>query len=237
MGIVDLDLKSNQKPISHKRFSSDNGYIETSIFAPSLIGKGNWQLGPEAGFDPSGPVNNVENVNGFGVHVLMTDKVDALIKSWSRFIGISEDNIKPFMSAITRPDGTEDIVLKLFNGGQVLDSFSDVQLKYDNLTKEKDASYPKSIEISATGANGTLSGTMEYDKKLAHFNLTEHLNFFEKSFAKSNPEVSNFRYLADYNLIYKTKEGERKFIGKALNEYTDVITPTKSPKKRRRSRR
>lgn len=238
MGIVDLELKSNQAPIKHKRYESDNGFIETSFYAPSLTGKGNWQLGPEAGFKPSGPVNNIEKADGFGVHVLMTDKIDMLMKNWTRVIGIGDSQIKPFISALTRPDDNKDINFRLFDGNNLLDNFSNVKIENKNMTKEKDAFYPKLIEISASSEKGTITGTIKYSKKLAHFNLTEHLNFFEKSFARSNPMVANFRYLVDYDLVYKTSEGEKNLTGKALSEYTDISPAKKAPaKKRRRSRR
>ncbi|MBL4603966.1 MAG: hypothetical protein JKY84_14570 [Emcibacteraceae bacterium] len=238
MGIVDLSLTSHQAPINHKRYSSEDGYIETSIYAPSMTGFGNWQLGPEAGFDPNGPVHNADNVTGFGVHVTMTDKVDKLITNWTRILGLGNDGPKPFLSAITRPDGKQDIILKLFDGNLEIDSFSDIDIKYQDMTKEKNATYPKSIKISAKGENGTLKGTIKFTKKLAHFNLTEHLNFFERTFAKSSPVVTNFRYVADYDLVYKTSSSEKNLKGKALSEYTDV-TPAKraKAKKRRRNRR
>ena len=238
MGIVDLELKSNQAPFKHKKYESDDGFIQTSFYAPSLTGKGNWQLGPEAGFKPSGPVHNIGAANGFGVHVLMTDKVDKLMRNWTRVIGIGDSAIKPFLSAITRPDDTKDISFRLFDGNNLMDNFSNVKIENKNITKEKDASYPKVIEISASSEKGSISGTIKYSKKLAHFNLTEHLNFFEKSFARSNPVVANFRYLVDYDLVYKTSEGEQKLTGKAFSEYTDIAPAKKAPaKKRRRSRR
>lgn len=238
MGVVDLQLKSDQPAVDHKSFSSKNGFIEASFYAPSLTGSGNWQLGPEAGFDPAGPVHNIDYASGFGTHVVMTDKVDNLIKYWSRIIGVGREGIKPFLSSITRPNSDVDTILKLFDGNQELDNFEDVDITYDNITSEKDASYPQTINISATSEKGSLKGSFKYTKKLAHFNLTEHLNFFEKSFAKSNPSVTNFRYLVDYNLVYKTEEGEKTLTGKALSEYTDIMPAKKAPaKKRRRNRR
>ncbi|MBT5072119.1 MAG: hypothetical protein HOH18_04610 [Kordiimonadaceae bacterium] len=237
MGIVDLSLKSNQASLDHKRYSSEDGFIETSIYAPQLRGYGNWQLGPEAGFKPSGPVHNVDSATGFGVHVLMTDKVDKLIKNWTRVLGLGNDGPKPFLSAITRPDEAQDIIFKLFDGDVTVDSFSDVKISYNNMINEKDASYPKSIDISAKGEKGEIKGTIKFTKKFAHFNLKQHLNFFERSFAKSNPSVTNFRYLIDYDLVYKTSEGETSLTGKALGEYTDISPTRKAPVKRRRSRR
>lgn len=238
MAIVDLQLTSKQPVLNHKDFSSDDGVLKTSFYAPFLTGKGNWQLGPEAGFDPAGPVNNAEQATGFGVHVLMTDKADQLIKNWARIIGIGKGGAKPFLSSLSHPNNDQDIIFKLFDGEKTLDDFSDIKIKYDNITEEKDASYPKTINISAKGENGTLTGTFKYSKKLSHFNLTEHLNFFEKSFATSNPVVSNFRYLVDYNLVYKTSEGEKVLTGKALSEYTDILPARQAPaKKRRRNRR
>ena len=238
MAVVDLQLTSNQPSIDHNKFSSDNGSIETSYYSPSLTGNGNWQLGSEAGYDPAGPVHNVDHATGFGVHVVMTEKVDQLIRNWARVVGVGKESIKPFLSSITRPDSNEDIIFKLFDGNKTLDEFSDVSLEYKNITKEKDASYPNTIDISAKGKKGTLEGTFKYSKKLSHFNLTDHLNFFEKSFATSNPVVSNFRYLVDYNLVYKTSEGEKVLTGKALSEFTDILPAKKAPaKKRRRNRR
>jgi len=237
MAIVDLSLKSNQAILNHKRYSSEDGFIETSIYAPHLRGYGNWQLGPEAGFKPSGPVHNVDEATGFGVHVLMTDKVDMLIKNWTHVLGLGNDGPKPFLSAITRPDDSQDIIFRLFDGDAVVDSFSPVKISYQNLTKEKEASYPKSIEISAQGEKGDIKGTLKFTKKFTHFNLKKHLNIFEQSFAKLNPSVTNFRYLIDYNLVYKTSEGETSLQGKALGEYTDIMPAKKVPVKRRRSRR
>jgi hypothetical protein len=237
MAIVDFSLKSDIAPFKHNKFSSDEGMIETSFYAPSVSGHGNWQLGEEAGFKPSGPVHNAAQVDGFGVHVLMTDKVDQLIKNWTRVSGIGKGP-RPFLSAITRPNDDEDIIFKIFEGNNTLDTFKDVEIKYENITKEKDASRPKKIKISASGDNGKIEGEITFTKKMDHFNLTEHLNFFERSFAKSNPSVTNFRYIATYNLVYTTSEGEKNISGKALSEYTDVQSSNKSSsKKRRRSRR
>lgn len=238
MAIVDINSKSTISPFSHESYSSDEGYIETSFYAPSLIGNGNWQLGEEAGFKPNGPVNNAEIAEGHGVHVLMTDKVDNLIQNWTRVSGLGNDELRPFISAITRPDDKKDIIFKLFDDDKIIDTFKDVELKFESITKEKDTEYPKRLKLSAKGENGTIEGEINFNRKMDHFNLTDNLNFFERSFAKSNPRVTNFRYIADYNLVYKTAEGEKLLSGKALSEYTDIQPAQKTaPKKRRRSRR
>ena len=238
MGTIDLELKSNQSPLSHKKFSSSNGFMETNFYAPSLIGNGKWQLGPEAGFELMGPVHTIDQASGFGVHVIMTDTADQLIKNWVRIFGIGNDDIKPFLSSITRPNGEEEIILKLFDVNEEFDSFKDVDITYDNIIVERGVSYPTTIKISAKSNKGDLDGTFKYTKKIAHFNLNEHLNFFEKSFSKTNPLVNNFRYLVDYSLVYKTAEGEKTFASKALSEYTDITSAIKTPpKKRRRNRR
>lgn len=237
MAIVDLNLTSTQAELNHQSYSSEDGFIETSIYAPRLRGSGNWQLGPEAGFKEYGPVHNVESATGFGFHVLMTDKVDMLVKNWTRVLALGSEGPIPFLSAITRPDEAQDIIFRLFDGDAVVDIFSDVKISYQDMSEEKDASYPKSIEISASGEKGEIKGTINFSKKFDHFNLKEQLNFFEKTFAKSNPSVTNFRYLSDYNLVYKTSEGENILKGKALSEYTDILPARKAPVKRRRSRR
>ena len=198
MAIVDINSRSKIAPFNHQRFSSDEGFIETSFYAPSLIGNSNWQLGEEAGFTPNGPVNKTDIAEGHGVHVLMTDKVDQLIKNWIRISGIGNEQFKPFISAITRPDDQTDIIFKLFDGNKTTDTFSDVKINMD--------------------------------EKLS--------DYFERSFAKSNPRVTNFRYIADYNLVYKTVEGEKLLSGKASSEYIDIQAPKKAAsKKRRLSRR
>ena len=238
MAFVDINSKSKIAAFSHNRFSSDEGFIESRFYAPSLIGNGNWQLGEEAGFKPNGPVNNADIAEGHGVHVLMTDKVDQLIKNWTRISGIGNGQLKPFISAITRPDKKQDIIFKLFDNDKTIETFENVNIKYENITKEKEASYPKRIKITAKGKNGNIEGEIQFTRKMDHFNLTDHLNFFERSFAKSNPTVTNFRYIADYNLVYKTAEGEKLLSGKALSEYTDIQPAKKAAsKKRRRSRR
>lgn len=237
MGVVDLTLQSHQGPFNHKKYSSEDGTIETSFYAPYLTGFGNWQLGQEAGFNPAGPVHNAESLTGFGVHVVMTDKVDKFIKNWARVISVNDEGPKLFISAINRPDGSEDFILKLLDKNNIIDSFSNIKINYLNMTKEKDGNYPKAIEISASGDKGTIAGTIQLTQKITYFNLNDHLNFFEKSFAKSNPSVSNFRYLADYNLVYKTNEEEKSLIGKALTEYVDIMPPKKISTPRRRNRR
>ena len=238
MASIDLQLKSNQLPLSHKKFSSSNGFMETSFYAPSLIGNGKWQLGPEAGFESMGPVQTIDQASGFGVHVIMTDTADQLIKHWVRILGIGNADIKPFLSSITRPNGDEEIILKLFNANEEFDSFKDVDITFDNIIIEKGVSYPTTINISAKSNNGNLNGTFKYTKKIAHFNLNEHLNFLEKSISKTNPLVNSFRYLVDYSLVYKTAEGEKTFASKALSEYTNITSSTiTSQKKRRRNRR
>jgi hypothetical protein len=237
MATANLELKSSIAPFDHNSYSSADGFIETSFYAPSLEGVGNWQLGPEAGFDPPGPVHNITKAEGFGVHVLMTDKVDKLISNWTRVIGVGTSDAKPFLSAITRPDGSEDIILKLIDGNAVLDQFSNIDIKYKDMKKDKDTSYPMEIELSATSDKGTISGSIKNKKKLSHFNLKDEQNFLERSFAKSNPSVINFRYSADYELVYKTEAGEKVLSGKALGEYTDVVAAKKAPAKRRRNRR
>lgn len=237
MAIVDINSKSPIPAFAHDSYSSEDGYIETSYYAPSLKGYGNWQLGEEAGFSPNGPVNNADITEGFGVHVLMTDKVDQLIKNWTRVTTIGESNHKVFLSAINRPDDKKDTIFKLFVAEKTLDEFSEVEIKYENMTKEKDASYPRKLKIKAKGENGTIEGEVIFTKKMDHFNLNDHLNFFERSFAKSNPVVTNFRYIADYNLVYKTAEGEQQLTGKALSEYADIQPVKKAASKDRRRRR
>ncbi len=235
---VDVTGKMNVPAIDHARIENKKGFMESSFYLPYFAGEGSWkiQLNKKQPF-----VSGAGGVQGFGTHVLFTGPVGTLLKNWLRVSGLRQqdnDQPTPFLSVIEKLDGSHDIVLTLKDAAGKLTRFSEVNIEYQDIKKlKKKVSYPTVIKLKANKGEENLTGTIRFTRKIDHFNINDHLNFFERSFAKSRASVTNFRYIAEYDLSYVTASGSQKITGKALSEYQDIQPPKKKKKSRKKRRR
>lgn len=229
--------KMNIPSIDHVRIKNKKGYMESSIYLPYFEGEGSWKIRP----DKKQPFKTgAGKIQGFGSHVIFTGRVEGLLRNWLRVSGLQrEDNNQPvpFLSAIGNADGIQNVTLTLKNAEGELTSFSDIEIEYKDFKQwEKKSSYPTVIEVTAKNGKESLTGTIRFTRKIDHFNINNHLNFFERAFVRSRASVSNYRYIADYDLSYVTEEGTQKLTGKALSEYQDIVPPKKKKKQKKRRR-
>lgn len=233
---VNMRGRTEISPLKHKRFEEDDAFMEAAIYQPYLEGEGNWAILQEDGVSF---VKGAGKLQGFATHVKLNAPLEDLIDSWLRVSGLEGETAQPvpLLSAVERPDGGKDIVLTLKGVDGSITEFKDVRLKYKKMIKaEKKSSYPSVIEVTAHGGGRKMTGTIRLTRKIDHFNITDHLNFFERGFAQSRASVSNYRYIADYDLTLASATDKQVIRGKALSEYADVIAP-KEKKIRRSPRR
>ncbi|MBL4894962.1 MAG: hypothetical protein JKY59_08890 [Emcibacter sp.] len=237
--VIDITGSAAIPPLDHQRHQRKKDYMETSFYLPYFKGDRNWRVQ----YDEKQPFEvGKGKVQGFGTHVIFNGRVEGLLQNWLRISGLSsvddasdKNRLVPFLSAQTRSDGRQDSLLTLKNAANDVISFSDITLTYKNIIQAtKKSSYPTVIEITAKNDTGSLTGTIRFTRKIDHFNIMDHLNFFERTFAKSRASIANYRYIADYDFSYVTAEGTQKITGKALSEYKDILSPKKKKKKRRR---
>lgn len=232
--VVNVTGKMNFPALEHGRIENKKGFMESAIYLPYFQGEGNWKIQT----DKKLPFEmGAGKVQGFGVHALYTDPVDRLLKSWFRaggLMGQENNQPLPFLSAIERVDGSYDIVFTLKNAAGEITRFSNISLDYKEIKKgKKKSTYPMVIEVKAENGQESLTGTFRLTRKIDHFNFNDHLNFIERSFTSSRASITNYRYIADYDLSYVTATGTQHLTGKALSEYQDV----QSPKKKKRIRK
>lgn len=225
-------------PLEHAKYENKKGYVEGAIYLPFMTGEGAWQLYQE---DDKTFKKGHGKVQGFGSHVVINGRINEMLKSWLRISGLvvagEADKPIPFISAMTYPDGKQDIIVSLKKANGELVQFSEATLDYKNIVKEgKKSSYPTLIKAIAENGEESLRGTITFTRKIDHFNINEHMNFFERSFAKSRGSVSNYRYIVDYDLTYQTAEGSQHLTGQALSEYADILPPKKKKSRRKRKR-
>lgn len=235
--VYDIIGKTEVPALENGRIVDKKGYLESSVYLPYFEGTGSWKVRP----DKNQPFASGEGkVQGFGIHVLFTGRVETLLKSWLRVNGLrSEANSQPlpFLSAIENLDGSHTTTLTLKKTTGEVIHFTDITVEYKDFKEgKKKSTYPTVIELKAVHGGETLSGTIRLTRKIDHFNITEHLNFLERSFTRTRASVTNYRYIAEYDLSYVTAEGPQKITGKALSEYQDIQAP-KTKKTGRKKRR
>lgn len=236
--VYDITGKTEAFTLDNGRINEKKGYLESSIYLPYFEGTGNWNVRP----DKKQPfVSGAGKVQGFGIHALFTGRVETLLKSWLRINGLRrEDNSQPlpFLSAIENLDGSHTTTLTLKKATGEVIHFSDITVEYKDFKEgKKKSTYPTVIELKAVHEGETLSGTIRFTRKIDHFNINEHLNFLERSFTRSRASVTNYRYIAEYDLTYVTVDGLQKLTGKALSEYQDIQSPKKKKPARKKRRR
>jgi len=246
--IVKTAVSSKIHPFDHQKFANKKGRMESSIYLPFFEGAGTWKIrrGEDSSSSNTGPSLNTSfnmgegKVQGFATHTLITGRLEDVLVNWLRVSGLShEDNQPiPFLSAIERPDGAKDFILTLKDEAGAITEFLDVTIVYKNIKKEAHkSSYPTLIKLAAKNDKDSLIGTIRLNRKIDHFNIYDHLNFFERSFAMFRASVANYRYIADYDLTYTTGGETKKLAGKALTEYQDILGPRKAKKTKRRGGR
>ncbi len=230
-------VSSEIQPFDHKKFTHKKTYMETSVYLPFFEGSGKWQLYQ----GENQPFKTGEGkVQGFATHTLMTGRLENMLTDWLRVSGLraSDNQPLPFLSAIERPDGSREFILLLKDEAGNITKFSDVTIDYKQNKKAKNGSaYPTLIKIAGKNGKDSLVGTIRLSRKIDHFNIYDHLNFFERSFAMSRASVANYRYIADYDLTYATGHEIKILTGKALSEYQDILGPKKRKKTKRRGGR
>lgn len=221
-------------PFEHPRYKNGKNVMESAFYLPFFEGQGNWKLTP----GKKQPFTNGEGtVQGFGTHVLLNGRLEDLVKNWLRVSGLRGDGTEPIplLSAIERPDGERDIILNLKNPKGDLTVFTDVKVTYEDFKKgHKNSSYPTVIKISARNCSDTITGSIRLTRKIDHFNIMDHLNFFERGFARSRAATVHYRYIAEYDLDYVTEQGSQKLTGKAFSEFSDILPPKKKKKRKKR---
>ena len=234
---VNVTVTSPGVPLDHQRYDKKKRYMESSFYMPFVTGQGQWSVLDE---ETQAFVSGGGKVQGFGTHVIFNGRVEKLLKNWLRVSGLwaeGKDQPVPFLSSIKRADGSEDTLLTLRNADNDIAKFSNITLKYKDIKKGNNHStYPTVIEVTARNDKASLIGTIRFTRKIDHFNINEHMNFFERNFAESRASVANYRYIADYDLSYVTEKGSTKLTGKALSEYKDILPPKKKKNKRRKRR-
>lgn len=239
---VEAFVTSSVPPLDHNPYKGKKGIMESSFYLPYFKGQGKWRYRPG---EDQPYIEGTGNVQGFGTHVLFTDRVEKLLANWLRVSGLTSDEhqIVPFLSAMDRADGSQDIILTLKGAKGSRDNdksgdlihFNDIRLDYRKIRKGEDgSSFPTVINLSGQSAAGSLRGTIQLTRKIDHFNINDHLNFFEKSFASTSAVVINYRYIAEYDLTYTTGTDIQHFTGQALSEYKDILPPKKKKKKRKK---
>ncbi|MBL4801561.1 MAG: hypothetical protein JKY45_06675 [Emcibacter sp.] len=237
--VVDITGKASIPPLDHQPYKTKKDYMKSSFYLPYFEGDGKWSIQYDG---KKSFVTGKGKVQGFGTHAIFNGRVEGLLKSWLRISGLTsfkddeeQTTLIPFLSSMERPDGRQDNILTLKNADNDVIVFSDITVSYKDIVKaSKKSSYPTVIEITAKNDTASLTGTIHFTRKIDHFNIMDHLNFFERTFAKSRASVANYRYIADYDLSYVTSEGTQKLTGKALSEYKDILPPKKKKKKRRK---
>lgn len=236
--LVKVKGKMDMPSLDHGKIESKNGFMESATYLPYFQGEGTWIIEDDKKIPA---VSGGGKVQGFGIHAIYTDPVEKLLKSWYHVSGLQgQDNDQPvpFLSAIEKTDDSHDIVLTLKNSTGELTRFSDVSIEYKEMKKgKKKSSYPTVIEVKAENGAESLIGTFRLTRKIDHFNFNDHLNFLERSFTRSRASITNYRYIADYDLSYVTASGTQKLNGKALSEYQDVQPPKKKRSSRKKRRR
>lgn len=235
--VVDVSGKSAIAPLDHHRLVTKKGYMDSSFYLPFFEGDGSWKIK----WNKKQPQETgAGKVQGFAAHVVITAPVDKLVDNWLRVSGLSNGDNQPIplLSSIQQPDGARDIVFVLKNPNGEITRFSSVTLEYKDIKKGgKKSSYPTVFEIKANNETEKLTGTIRFSRKIDHYNINDHLNFFERSFSRSRASAISYRYIADYEMTYTTPGGTQKLTGKALSEYQDVFPPARKKKSRRRRRR
>lgn len=243
---IDVKVTSQISPQDFKifddaDFKDEDAQMNSAIYLPYFKGEGSWRIlknidqNEEQIFE-----TGKGKVQGFGTHVLINGDLEDVLTNWLRVSGLSgaDQQPIPFLSSIIRPDGEKDIILTLLDKTGKVTKFSDVTLEYKDIIQEdKKTSYPTVIVVKANNDHESLRGTIHLNKKIDHFNINDHLNFFEKGFASSRASVANYRYIADYDFKYNTAAASQRLTGKALSEYQDILPPSRAKKIRKRKRK
>lgn len=206
-------------------------HMLVNVYAPQITASGQWRPGPA----DNAPWQPLVGGQGFGMHVLLDSAIDNFMEGWIRVFGMGREKI--ILSTIIRPDGKYDTVLKLYQGDQLIHDFKNVDLEISEMAKDKKmGDYPRRLTLHAKDAGATLEGSISFTKKLDHFRLSDHLSTIERMLSKIFPSLIRYRYLADYNIVYKDAAGEKQITGKALGEYADIV-PALTPKKKKRRKK
>lgn len=222
-GEMDIRFETEAEPWSlGKTLELDGDYQYVSFIAPFLRADARYRFFTEGESEPP-DWQTLKDGRGFAVRYVNSTGLHDLIRSSTRVVSISDATMRPIIYISQDEDGGEQAYLGLFEDGRLIQQAQGFTLEIENKRETADSDerdIPRKMTVNINDGDFSLQGTIEISEFLARVDPVDSLKPFVRALVKLLNTPIQYRYLATYDLRYKSGEQEVAMQGKALMDHT-----------------
>ncbi len=229
-GEVDLAVEARGEPwrLGHIPDPESARFQYASYTMPMAHARGRYRRGSESAGD-AGAWQPLRNGRGFAIRYLNNSSLSKVSRSWMRIASIdSQDPSSPVFYLVQRPGQRQSSFLAVMGGGRIRQQWTrfPVTLISPEIDAPNEAEYdvavdrlpPHAIQFQIAGTDGTVEGKITMTRLLQRFDFVRELKPIERFFVQFLNTPVHYRYLAQYDLTYRGKDGDQQLTGTALAE-------------------
>jgi len=219
-GELDLDFSATSVPWRIGRtVQSEQGYQYVSFYAPLARARVRYRVaGPN---DELGEWRELRDGHGFALRYLNTVSADELFSSATRIVPLGTKGPLPVFYLINPRQQVPMVHAMLFDKGKTVATLAAPNLVPRSVARLTN-NVPAVIPIDVSMDNVRLTGTIKVDRLLGQLDPVDLLKPYVRIFVRLFNTPINYRYLANYDLIYVRNGRSQRLTGRALVDHMVV---------------
>ncbi|MDJ0955874.1 MAG: hypothetical protein QNI91_03395 [Arenicellales bacterium] len=222
-GEMEIDFKAGADALSLGRtLEIGKNYQYLSFYAPFAQAGARYRLFID-GQSEDVPWQVLNDGRGFAARYVNSAGLHNLIKYSTRIAAFGDSEINPIVYLSRDDKGGRQANLALFENGQVIHQAQGFELEIESKLETADADkrgIPSKFSINLNEADYSLQGTIVVERFLTRIDPVDSLKPFVRAIVKLLNTPIQYRYLASYDLNYKTDSRDLRLQGEALLDHT-----------------
>ena len=222
-GEIEIDFKAKAETWSLGRtLEVGKNYQYLSFFAPFAQADARYRFFLD-GQSEGVPWQVLKDGRGFAVRYVNSVGLHKLIKYSTRIAAFGDSEISPIVYLSRDDKGDMQTYLALFENGKVIHQAQDFALGIEPKLETADAdkrAIPDKLSVDISGADYSLQGTIMTQRFLTRIDPVDSLKPFVRTIVKLLNTPIQYRYLASYDLNYKSNSRDLRLQGSALLDHT-----------------
>ena len=222
-GEMEIDFKAEAEAWSLGRtLELGKNYQYLSFFAPFAQANARYRFFKE-GHSEGVPWQALKGGRGFAARYVNSAGLHNLIKYSTRIAAFGDSEISPIVYVSRDDKGGMQTSLALFEKGQIIHQAQgfglSIEPKLETAEGDKRA-IPNKLSIDINEAGYSLQGTIVLERFLTRIDPVNSLKPFVRTIVKLLNTPIQYRYVARYDLNYKSNSRDLRLEGEALMDHT-----------------
>ena len=222
-GEMEIDFKAKADPWSLGRtLEIGKNYQYLSFYAPFAHADARYRFFLD-GQSEGVPWQVLKKGRGFAARYVNSAGLHNLIKYSTRIAAFEDSEINPIVYLSRDDKGGRQTNLALFENGRLIHQARGFELGMESKLETADAdkrAIPSKFSININEADYSLQGTIVVERFLMRIDPVDSLKPFVRAIVRLLNTPIQYRYLASYDLNYKTDSRDLRLKGEALLDHT-----------------